>query len=130
LVTGVQTCALPILRKDHNWSVRTQPFYIGFEPLELLIAKLPQAAGLKIKDVDQADEMDAILVKTIPARALGFDALQIPFTVKFTSIVAHIMLSGNIENVFGSAALKYFIKGVELLGLRQLGNVSCVDKER
>ena len=40
------------------------------------------------------------------------------------------MLSGNIENVFGSAALKYFIKGVELLGLRQLGNVSCVDKER
>ena len=44
------------MRKHYNWSVRTQPFYIRFEPLELLVAKLAQAAGLKIKDVDQANE--------------------------------------------------------------------------
>ena len=62
------------MRKDHNWSVRTQPFYIGFEPLELLIAKLPQAAGLKIKDVDQGNEMDAVLIEAVPARAFAFDA--------------------------------------------------------
>src|SRR5260370_41580334 len=39
------------------------------------------------------------------------------------------MLAGNIENVLGSAALQYLIKGVELFGLGQLGNGSRVDKE-
>src|SRR5713226_2720625 len=39
------------------------------------------------------------------------------------------MLPGHIENVLSPAALEHFIKGVELLGLRQLGNVSRVDKE-
>src|SRR5690242_2470865 len=54
------------MRKHYNWSVRTQPFYIRFEPLELLVAKLAQAAGLKIKDVDQANEMNAVLIEAIP----------------------------------------------------------------
>ena len=118
------------MRKDYNWSVRTQPFYIRFEPLELLVAKLAQAAGLKIKDVDQANEMNAVLVEAIPTGTFGFDALQVSFTVQFASIVEHIMLAWHIEHVFGSAALNYLIEGVELLGLRQLRDVSRVDQKR
>ena len=41
------------MREDYNWSVRSETFYVGFEPFELLVAELAQTAGLKIQDVDQ-----------------------------------------------------------------------------
>src|SRR6266487_1463833 len=74
--------------------------------------------------------MDTVFVKAVPARAFAFDALQITFTVKLSTIVKHIVLPGNIENVLGSAALENFIKSVELLRLRELCKISRVDKER
>src|SRR6266487_5794470 len=118
------------MREDYEWRVAAKSFYILFEPRKLFFAELPQAARLKIEDVDQANEMDAVLIETVPTGTFGFDVLQVSFTVEFSSIVEHIMLAGNIENVSGSAALKYFIKCVELLRLRQLGDISCVDQER
>src|SRR5437870_7844914 len=74
--------------------------------------------------------MNAAFIEAVPARAFTFDALQITFTVKLSAIVKHIVLPGNIENVLGSAALEHFIEGVELLRLRQLREVSGMDKER
>src|SRR5206468_7088315 len=118
------------VRENDNRCARSKIFHIGLKPFELVISELPQTAGLEIQDVDHSNEMDAVLIETVPARAFAFDALQIPFTVKLSAIVKHIVLPGNIENVLGSAALQYLIKGVELLGLRQLREVSCVDKER
>jgi hypothetical protein len=41
----------------------------------LLVSELAQTAGLKVQDVNQPNEMDTILIETVPARALGFDAL-------------------------------------------------------
>src|ERR1044072_4118652 len=40
------------------------------------------------------------------------------------------MFSGNVENIFGSAALESLIERVELLRFRQLRNVSCVNQKR
>src|SRR6202035_4683718 len=40
------------------------------------------------------------------------------------------MLTGHVEDVLCPAAFQYLIKGVELLWLRELGNISRVDKER
>src|SRR4030095_9151175 len=74
--------------------------------------------------------MNAVLIETVPTGTFGFDLLKVSFAVEFSSIVEHIMLAGNIENVSGSAALKYFIEGVELLRLRQLRDISCVNQER
>src|SRR5205085_2575610 len=74
--------------------------------------------------------MDAILVKAIPARAFAFDALQIPFTVKLSAIVEHIVLAWHVKDILCSATLENLIEGVELLRLRQLREVSRVDKER
>ena len=54
---------------------RTETFHVGFEPFKLLVSELPQTASLKVQDVNQSNEMDAVLIKTVPARALGFDAL-------------------------------------------------------
>src|SRR4029077_6355323 len=73
--------------------------------------------------------MDAVFVEAVPARAFAFDALQIAFTVEFSTTVEHIMLSRNVKNVLCPAALQHFIKGVELLRLLQLGNGSRVNKE-
>src|SRR6266705_4014163 len=115
------------MRKDYNWSVSAKAFYVLFEPFKLFLTQLTQTAGLKVEDVDQANEMNAVLIETVPTGTVGFDLLQVSFAVKFPSIVEHIMLAGNIENVFGSAALKYLVEGVELLRLRQLRDISCVD---
>src|SRR5436305_7775618 len=74
--------------------------------------------------------MDAVFVKAVPTRPFGFNALQIAFTVEFATVIEHIVFSRNIENVLGPAALENFIEGVEFFRLRQLRDVSCVDKER
>src|SRR5260370_32131301 len=103
--------------EDNNRRVRAKVFHVALEPFQLLVAELTQAAGLKVKDVDQCNEMDTILIETVIARAFAFDALQITFTVKLSAIVKHIVLSGNIENVLGPAALEHFIEGVELFSL-------------
>ena len=117
------------MREDNNRRVRAKTFHVVFQPFELLVAELSQTAGLKVQDVDQSNEVDSVFVKTVPAGALGFDALSIPFAVKLPAIIEHIVLSGNIENVLGPAALEHLIERVELLWLRQLRNISRVDKE-
>src|SRR5215510_7026240 len=74
--------------------------------------------------------MNAVLVKAVPTEAFALDVLQVPFTVHLSSVIEHIMLPGHIKDVFGSAALKDLVEGVELFGFRQLGDISGVDKER
>src|SRR6266403_1792378 len=117
------------MSENNDRRARPKVLYVGLEPFELLISELSQTAGLEIQDVDQCNEMDAVFVEAVPARAFAFDALQIPFTVKLSAIVKHIVLPGNVEDILGPAALQYLIKGVELFGLRQLREVSGVDKE-
>src|SRR5439155_19920035 len=97
---------------------RPETFYIGLKPLELLITKLRQTAGLKIQDVHQSNEMDSAFVKAVPTGALGFDALYIPLTVKLSAIVKDIVLARYIKDIFCSAALEQLIKRVELLRFR------------
>jgi len=55
---------------------RSKILYVGLEPFKLLIAELTQAAGLKVKDVDQCNEMDTVLIETEPARALASTLLN------------------------------------------------------
>src|SRR6266478_9525736 len=74
--------------------------------------------------------MDTVLIEAVPARALAFDALQVPFTVQLSTIVENIVLARHIKDVLGPATLEHFIKGVELFWFRQLCKVSRMDKER
>src|SRR6266404_2969356 len=117
------------MSENNDRRARPKVLYVGLEPFELLISELSQTAGLEIQDVDQSNEMDAVFVEAVPARAFAFDALQIPFTVKLSAIVKHIVLSRNIENVLRSTTLQDFVESVELLWLRELGNVSRVNKK-
>ena len=36
------------MREDYNRCARSEIFHVGLEPLELVIAELPQTAGLKV----------------------------------------------------------------------------------
>jgi len=40
------------------------------------------------------------------------------------------VLPGNVQDILYSAVLEDLIKRVELLRLRQLGNIACVNQER
>src|SRR5438034_5811334 len=73
--------------------------------------------------------MDAVFVKTVPARAFAFDALQIPFTIELSTTVEHVMLSRNVKDVLCPAALQHLIESVELFRLRQLRNISRMNEE-
>ena len=93
------------MRENYNRCARSKILYVGFEPFQLLVSELSQATGLEIQDVDQSNEMDAVFVEAVPARAFAFDALQIPVTVELPTTVEHIMLARNVKHVLCPAAL-------------------------
>src|SRR5204862_7062314 len=74
--------------------------------------------------------MNAAFVKAVPTGTFPLDVLQVPLTVHLSSIIEHIMLPGYIKDLFSSAALKDLVERVELFGLRQLCDISGVNKER
>src|SRR5580698_9462530 len=43
---------------------------VGLKPGELFGAKIAETTGLEIDDVDEADEVDAVIVEAVPAPAL------------------------------------------------------------
>src|SRR5205823_3378486 len=62
------------MREDDNRRAGSEILHVGLEPFELLVSELTQTAGLKIQNVDQSNEMDAVLIEAIPAGAFAFDA--------------------------------------------------------
>src|SRR5262249_21315334 len=106
------------MREDHNRGVGAQTFYVVFEPFELVVAELAQTAGLEIQHVNQAYEMNAVLVKAVPTRAFSGDVLQVPLAVHLSAIIEHIMLPGHVKDVFSLTALKDLVERVELFWLR------------
>src|SRR5437660_12013815 len=60
----------------HDGRAVLQLFPVVFQPLELLVAQRSEPAGFQIHDVDQPDEVRALLAKTVPTRPLA--AFSIP----------------------------------------------------
>src|SRR5205823_2120425 len=76
---------------------------VVLKPLQLLLAKRPQASRFKVHNIDQADEMDTVLVETMPAAPLSI--FDIAFAKHGAVVVKNIMLSGD-EKDFLSRALE------------------------
>jgi len=89
--------------------------HVGFEPLELLLAKRAEAASFQVGDVDKSDEVDAFLLEAIPARSFaGFaEALQILLAL----VADEIVLAGDVKDVGGLRRLDELFDVVELGGL-------------
>src|SRR5215469_9211316 len=45
------------------------------QPFELLIAKITKTASLEVDYIDKADEVDAVLIETLPTRAFRLLAI-------------------------------------------------------
>ena len=78
------------------------------------------------RDVDQPDEMDAVMVEAIPAFPLGFLAESL----EVLRVVADdVVLAGHIEDLTGLHPLEDLCDGVELIGCREMGEVAGVDQK-
>src|SRR5580704_2796678 len=65
--------------EDHDRRRSRTASDVGLQPLELFSAEIAESAGFEVDDIDEADEMHAVGVEAVPARAFG--ALAVAFFV-------------------------------------------------
>src|SRR5690242_2999732 len=84
--------------EDDDWrGVRFVLDIVG-EPGELVRPEPSQAAGLEVDHIDEADEVNAVIVEAVPTRALG--ALAVAGEIGLAqALVDDVMLAGNVVNV-------------------------------
>src|SRR6476619_65629 len=76
------------VREDHDGRARRQRLHVLLQPPELLPAKRPEAAGLQVLDVDEADEVGTVTIEALPAtsdRALA-EPIEIAASVVFEDV--------------------------------------------
>src|SRR5205085_1289909 len=83
------------VRKDDDRRTALDPLDIFREPFELVFPEAAKAARLQIDDVDETDEMHAILVEAVPACALR--ALAESLQITLARVTDHVVLAGHIE---------------------------------
>ncbi len=113
--------------EDHDGRGVSPRGEVGLEPGQLIGAQLAHAARFELLDVDQADEVDALMVEAEPAvagRALAVaieEGLAVP-------VVQHVVLARHVEGLQPRLA-QDLIGVVELVVPRQLADVAGVDDE-
>ena len=68
------------------------------------------------------------MVETVPA--LAFRTLPIAFQVRHAVVGSNVVLTRHVENAVGPHSLEHFVGRIELVSLRELGNVAGVEHER
>src|SRR5271168_5318646 len=115
------------VREDDDGRAGRELFHVVFEPLELIGAEQAQAAGFEVSHVVEGDEVDALLVKAVPAAALGAFAEAVE---EFAAVVnEHVVLAGNVVDLAGAEAFEHLGGGVELGGLGEVRDVAGVEHE-
>ena len=102
-------------------------FDVLLKPFELLRAYEAEPAGFEIGDIDEADEMDAALIKRVPAAPLGVFAvaLEVGFAGAF---IDDVVLTRHVVHVEPAAADK-LLGVVELCRFRKMRDVAGVQHE-
>src|SRR6516164_389743 len=55
----------------HDRRAGRDSFHIVLQPLQLLVPQGAESAGLEVQHVNQADEMDPLLIEAVPACPFG-----------------------------------------------------------
>src|SRR5581483_12403492 len=71
-------------------------FYVFLHPLKLFLAQTAQPAGFQVQRIDQPNEVNAAVIKAVPARALRFFAVALK--VLLAIVADYVMLTRNVEN--------------------------------
>jgi len=118
--------------EDDNRGAGRTAGNVLLQPFELVVTQGRETGGfepgLKIKDVDQPDKMDAGHIETVPALALRILAVAGEIGLAVVS-VGHVVLAGNKENLL-VRSLDDLIGSVPLFFLRQVTDVAGMDQER
>ncbi len=113
--------------EDDDRSGGGKPPHIVGEPDELLGPENAEAAGLQVHHIDQTDEMDAVLVEGIPARALGVLAVALEIGLA-RLLVEDVVLARHVVHVETRGADD--LRGIVELGRgRQMGDVTRMKHE-
>ena len=99
---------------------------VVLQPFELLVAEIAQAAGLEIDHVDEADEVHAVGVEAVPARALG--AATVAVAVELHVLVEDVVFARHVMHV--EPGLRDDAVGVVEFGrLGEMGDIAGVNDE-
>src|SRR5262249_50774941 len=85
------------VREDDDRGRCRPALQVTLQPFELLISEIAQAAGLETDNVDEADEMHAVGVEAIPARALG--AATVAVAVELYVFVENVVFARHVMHV-------------------------------
>src|SRR5437868_14735710 len=85
------------MREHHDRRGGGAAFKILFQPFELLVTERAETARFKIHDIHQTDEMHAVGIEAVPARAFG--ATPVTFLVAFRVLIEYVMLARHIMRV-------------------------------
>jgi hypothetical protein len=98
------------MREDQDWRAAAFGLEIVLQPRELFSAKIAEIAGLEIDDVNPPDEVNAVVVKAVPARTLAALAVAIEIILA-PRLVDNVVFVGNIVNLQPGRAER-LIRGV------------------
>src|SRR5690242_6269029 len=99
---------------------------IVFQPFQLLVTKVTETSRFQVHYIHKPDEVDAVLVEAVPARALGVSGITLP--EHRPVVVQHVVLTGDEEHFF-ACALEYLVDGIELFRRGEVGDVSGMKNE-
>src|SRR5439155_9696191 len=81
---------------DDDGGAGGEPGDVLLEPVELLLAQRAQPVLLEVQDVDEADEVDAVVVEALPAAAGG--PLAVAREVLRAVVAEDVVLAGDVED--------------------------------
>src|SRR5262249_43381006 len=114
------------VREDDDRGRCRPALEVALQPFELLVAEIAQAAGLEIDNVDEADEMHAVGVEAVPARAFG--AATVAVAVELHALVEEVVLTRNVMHV--EPGLRDDAVGVVEFGwLGEMGDIAGMNDE-
>ncbi len=96
------------------------------EPVELSRSEVPQAAGLEVQNVDQADEVNAFVVEALPSGARGSPETA---EILLAAVREDVVLARNVEGPIDLGPFDPFRDRVEGAGFLGVSDVAGVDDE-
>ena len=112
--------------EHHEGHAAGESLDVFLEPLELHGPEAPQAAGLVVQDVDQADEVDTLVIEALPPCARGPAE---PAQVLLSAVREDVVLARYIEHPLCLGTLERFAHGVEGARLLRVSEVARMNDE-
>src|SRR6266436_3814192 len=114
------------MREHDDGRAAAESLDVLLEPVELLRSEVPQATGLEVQDIDQADEVNAFVVEALPSGARGSPETA---EILLTAVREDVVLARNVEGPIDLGPFDPFRDRVEGAGFLGVSDVAGVDDE-